>query len=90
MGENPLNITFEEFKKTDWYKERPALIKEVIEKYPPTQYYDLRGQKCCISSYEEPISNKIEDVTCTVHKTESFIGIDFDIFDVPLTSLKPL
>lgn len=64
-------MTIEEIRETDWYKERPEVIKQAIELLPPTQLYMFKtdGKQCTIYSYEEPKSGKIEDVTITVQKT---------------------
>lgn len=64
-------MTLEELKETDWFKERPLVIQQAIEKLPPTQLYKFKGsgKQCQIYSFEEPESGKLEDVTVTVHKT---------------------
>lgn len=63
--------SLEEFKETDWYKERPELIKEAIELLPPTTLYKLKssGKQCRIICYDEPKSGLIEDVTVIVEKS---------------------
>ena len=60
-----------ELKQTDWYKERPEVIKQAIDKLPPIQLYKFKdsGKQCQLVSFEEPESGKLEDVTCTVQKT---------------------
>ena len=64
-------MTIEEVRETEWYQERPDVIKQAIELLPPIQLYKFKdsGKQCTISSYEEPESNKLEDVTVTVQKT---------------------
>lgn len=64
-------MTQEELKQTEWYQERPQVIKEAIDKLPPIQLYKFKssGKQCQIISYEEPESGKLEDVTCTIVKT---------------------
>lgn len=63
--------TLEELIQTDWYRERPEIIKQIVHKLPPTRFYKFKtnGKQCYIYSYEEPKSGKLEDVTCTVVKT---------------------
>ena len=60
-----------QLKETDWYKGRPAVIKQAIDRLPPIRLYKFKdsGKQCYIISFEEPESDKIEDVTCTVQKT---------------------
>lgn len=93
-------ITLEEFKDSEWYKERPDIIKEAIDKLPPTQNYKFKssGKQCYITSYEEPESGKLEDVTVTVQKTGvggPLEGTGLNIFDtngvfgVKLDDLEP-
>ena len=64
-------MTLEELKKESWYKERPLLIKKAINKLPPICLYKFKttGKQCYILSFEEPESNELKDVTCTVQKT---------------------
>lgn len=64
-------MTLEEFKETEWYKERPDIIKQVIEKIPPIQLYQFKnsGHQCVIYCYDEPESGKVEDITVKVDKT---------------------
>lgn len=93
-------VTLEELKQTDWYKERPKVIQEAICKKPPIRMYKFKdsGKQCYIHSYEEPNSDKLEDVTCTVQKTgkggplaEMGLGsLDTNgVFGVPLDDLEP-
>ena len=67
----PTTMTLEEFKQTDWYKERPEIIKEAMAIRPPTELYKFKdsGKQCFIYGYDEPESGKVEDVTCIVQKT---------------------
>lgn len=64
-------MTLKEFQQEDWYKDRPLLIREAIDKLPPIQLYRFKnsGKQCFITAYSEPESGKLEDVTCTVTKT---------------------
>lgn len=64
-------MTLEDFKNSDWYKERPDCIKEAINALPPTETYRFKDSKkeCVIVSYSEPVSELLEDVTVTVQKT---------------------
>lgn len=64
-------MTLEELKETDWYKERPLVIQQAIDKLPPIHLYKFKdsGKQCHVISFEEPESGKLEDVTCTVQKT---------------------
>lgn len=75
-------MTIEEFRETDWYKERPKVIQEAIDILPPTKLYSLNGRQCYIISYGEP--EKEEDkVTVTVQKT----GIGGPLAEVGLGEL---
>ena len=64
-------MTLEELQQDIWYKERPEIIKQAIDKLPPIQLYKFKdtGKQCYIISFEEPKNGKLEDVTCTVQKT---------------------
>ena len=64
-------MELKELQETDWYKERPEVIRQAIDKLPPIVLYKFKdsGKQCQIISYEEPESSKLEDVTCTVQKT---------------------
>lgn len=92
-------MTLKELKQTQWYLERPNLIKQTINKLPPIYLYKLKesGKQCQIISFEEPESGKLEEVTCTVQKTgiggamsEMGLGTldDNEIFGVELNSLE--
>ncbi len=64
-------MNLEELQQTEWYKCRPEVIKQAIDKLPPIHLYKFKetGKQCQIVSFEEPESDKLEDVTCTVQKT---------------------
>jgi len=64
-------MTLEELQQNEWYKQRPRVIRQAIDKLPPIQLYKFKesGKQCQIISFEEPESGKLEDVTCTVQKT---------------------
>lgn len=93
-------MTLEEFKQTDWYKERPPVIQEAINRMPPTQLYKFKnsGKQCFIYGYDEPESGNIEDVTLQVNKTgvggamaEAGLGMfdkDWGVFGVGLNDLE--
>lgn len=61
-------MSIDEFKELDWYKTRPEIIKQAINLLPPTELWKFKdsGKQCEIYSYDEPKSNKLEDVTVTV------------------------
>lgn len=61
----------EELKQSEWYTQKPEIIKQAIDILPPNQLYKFKdsGKQCYIVSFEEPESGKLEDVTCTVQKT---------------------
>jgi len=93
-------MNLEDFKQTDWYKERPDVIKEAINLLDPTILYKFKdsGKQCHIQSYHEPDSGKVEDVTVTVMKTgvggvmaEMGLGaIDqYGVFGVKMDDLEP-
>jgi hypothetical protein len=93
-------MTLEELKQSNWYKEMPDVIQRAICKLPPIQPYRFKdnGHQCLLYSYEEPTSENIEDVTCTVFKTGkggvmSKIGLgELDtryVFGVLLDELEP-
>jgi hypothetical protein len=100
LPSNKINMTFEEFKKTEWYISRPDIIKQAMEILPPTQLYKFKssGKQCYIRSYEGNDDSKIEDVTVTVKKTgvggllaEFGMGaLDTNgVFGIKLTDLEP-
>lgn len=62
-------MTLDEIKETDWYKERPDIIKQAVEILPPMQLYRVKstGQQVSLYSYHE--AETIEEVTVTVVKT---------------------
>lgn len=64
-------MTPQELQQTEWYKERPEIIRQAIDKLPPIQLYRFKesGKQCYIVSFEEHESGKVKDVTCTVQKT---------------------
>jgi hypothetical protein len=82
-------MTLQELKETDWYKERPELIKQAMEILPPIQQYRFKDSKeiCFIVSIKEPESNKLEDVTLTVQKIGQG-GVK--VFEVHLNDLEPI
>lgn len=63
-------MTLKELKDTDWYKERPAIIKEAIDSWPPIVKYKIKhsGHQCVIVGYTEPDEN-CNEVTAIVQKT---------------------
>lgn len=92
-------MTLEEFKNTDWYKETPPVIKQAIDLIPPIKLYRFKDSKkqCFIVGYEEPESDKAEDVTLVVQKTGKggalsemgLGGLDTNqVFDVKQTDLE--
>lgn len=95
-------MTLEEFKETDWYKERPEIIKQAICLLPPMQLYKFKesGYQCYIVSYEEPdpSDEMFKTVTVTVQKTGvggPLAGTGFErlntngVFGVKLDDLEP-
>lgn len=94
-------MTLEELKQTDWYEEKPKVIKKAICKLPPIQIYKFKNsdKQCIILSFEEPESGKLKDVTCTVKKTGiggALEALGLSMFDtnyvsnVKLDDLEPL
>jgi len=92
-------MDLQELKKTDWYKVKPSLIQNAIDLLPPTKMYRFKNSKkqCHIISYEEPESNKFDDVTVTVQKTGEGGSMDVmgfgaldtnQVFDVKLTDIE--
>lgn len=93
-------MTLKEIQESEWYKKRPKVIQEAINKLPPIHPYKFKdsGKQCIIRSYEEHKSGKLEDVTCTVVKTgiggvmaESGLGVfdkDIGVFGVSLDDLE--
>lgn len=88
-----------ELKESDWYKERPQIIKDAIEILSPATHcmFKNSGKQCYIISYSEPKSNKLEDVTVTVQKTGIGGAMDSmglgeldkqQVFGVPLNTLE--
>jgi hypothetical protein len=80
-----------------WYNTKPQVIKDAIDMLPPDKMYMFKDSKkeCYITSYEEPQSGKLEDVTVTVQKTGegSIWGLESinmnRVFGVKLTDLEP-
>lgn len=93
-------MKLDELKSTDWYKERPNVIKQAIEKKSPTETYVYgKYKQCFIYSYEEPESGKLEDVTCTIEFTgkggilegTNLEDLDkYQVYGVKLDDLIPL
>lgn len=44
-------------EQLQWINSRPAAVRDVALRLPPTQWYRLRqtGQRCWIQSYSEPV-----------------------------------
>lgn len=61
-------MTLEELQETDWYKERPDIIKNAIIKCPPIDLYSLNSRQCQIIAYSEPELEN-DEVTVRVQKT---------------------
>lgn len=61
----------EKLKEDEWYKTRPEIIKQIIDKYDPTILWKFKssGKQCYIYAYNEPKSGKLEDITLEVQKT---------------------
>lgn len=89
----------ETLQNDEWYKSRPEIIRNAIDKYPPIHHYKMKstGKQCFIIAYDEPESGKLEDVTVTVQKTGKGglldqIGLsELDtnqVIDVPLHDLE--
>ena len=76
-------MELQELKQTDWYKERPKIIKDAIDILPPTKIYKFKdsGKQCLLVSFEEPESGNLEDVTCTVYKTGNGGAMELGVLD---------
>lgn len=64
--------TLQELQESDWYKSRPEVIRQAIDKMgDPNKMLRMKstGKQCWIYSFEEPESGLLEDVTVTVKKT---------------------
>lgn len=59
-----------ELHESEWYKTRPAIIKEALRLWPADRLYRFINSKkhCYIISYEEPSSGRLQDLTVTVQK----------------------
>ena len=59
---------FNDLIKSDWYKERPQIVKDIINKLPPTIAYRVKetDQKCVIYSYRAANDDTLDKVTLTV------------------------
>lgn len=87
-------------KDSDWYRARPEVIRQAIDLYPLQMYrFKSSGKHCYIIGYEEPESDRLEDVTLIVQKTgeggalaEMGLGeLDTNqVFGVKPTDLEPL
>lgn len=92
----------DELKNSDWYKERPEVIKQVIDLLPPTKLYKFKesNKECYIIGYTEPEKgNNPNDVTLIVQKTGNggamanmgLGSLDTNqVFGVLLTDLIPI
>lgn len=93
--------TLQELQESDWYKSRPEVIRQAIDKMgDPNKMLRMKstGKQCWIYSFEEPHSGKLEDVTVTVRKTGvggslAMMGLGAldtnDVFGVKLDDLEP-
>jgi hypothetical protein len=75
----------DELKASEWFRTRPKIIQEAIEKYSPENLYEFKdsGKQCFIVGYTEP---KTPDgkVTLIVEKTGKggpMAGIGFGALD---------
>lgn len=93
-------MELKELQETDWYKSRPKLIQDAIDKLPPIKLYKFKnsGKQCLVIAFEEPESGNLEDVTVTVEKTGiggimhevGLGGLDRNsVFGVKLEDLEP-
>lgn len=78
---------------TDWYKERPPLIQQKIDAYPPDRLYRQKstGRIVYLYSYEEGDDGQCE--MCTITITKRFnptCVLDRRVFDVPLEDLEEM
>ena len=65
-------MDLKELKQTEWYKERPKIIQQIICKFPPFYTYRFKysQKEFNIIGYEEPLElNDPDDVTFIVQKT---------------------
>ncbi len=64
-------MTLEEMQQSNWYKGRPKVIQQAFDLMPANVLYKFKdtGYQCYIYSYDEPESQKLEDVTVVVYKT---------------------
>lgn len=63
--ENPMILTLEQLKQTEWFKERPEVIQKTICKFMPTNLYKFieTDEDCRIIGYTEYEGELEEDVT---------------------------
>lgn len=60
-------MTLQDVQAMDWYKTRPKVIQDAIDKLPPIKLYRIKdiGKQCQVYSYSEP-NDKNKEVTVTV------------------------
>ena len=46
-------MTVEELKESDWYKERPQIIKDLIDKVNPYLFHKLHGDIVAVEAFNE-------------------------------------
>ena len=84
-----MSVTLEEIQASDWYKNRPKIIQKAIDKRPPGIYIVKEtGHSCILLSYEEPESEKFEDVTVTVQITTGLFA-PRNVFGYKLEDVNP-
>lgn len=55
----------------EWYQSMPKIIQQAADILPPYKLYKIvyNERQCIILSFEEPLSEKFEDVTVTIKYT---------------------
>jgi len=85
-------VLTEKLKKSDWYKNRPKLVQEKFDEYPPYNTYQLNGKNVFLYSLDENKDGSVS--TCTVNIVEEANpgGLLFGrrVFGVALSDLTDL
>ena len=91
-------MTMEDVKKDKWYLSRPKVIQDFMDIVSPIRPHKFKdsGKHCYVVSIQEPISGKLEDVSCTVTKTgyggaTGFNPLDTNsVFGIKPADIEPL
>lgn len=58
----------EQLKRSEWYMNLPAPVKQAVDQMPPTQLYNMDGDEVRIIGYNQN-ADYPKEITLTVEKT---------------------